>query len=231
MTLFFFPKTKHTRHLQPRQFKRYQTYKRYLQVEFSRLCVYCRQPDSSAPNINMGVDHYRPKGIRRFASLVCEWTNLYYCCGACNSRKNNYWPVDESKDPFIVNPCDFVMAAHLRYDSKTGVIDAHNQSKHGEWTRDLLQLNDDVSVNYRKATQKTVALFDKEINAALQELSEIQSLLKDNKITKAQYDQDEAAIQAELVELRAVRATHTGELPLASLPTQRRGVLLGTFPP
>ncbi|WP_449490932.1 hypothetical protein [Caballeronia sp. M23-90] len=231
MMLFLYPKTKHTRHLQPRQFKRYQTYKRYLQKEFARLCVYCRQPDSSAPNINMGVDHYRPKGIPQFAALVRDWTNLYYCCGACNSRKNNYWPSDESKGPFIVNPCDFEMGAHLRYDSKTGLVEIHNQSKDGEWTRDLLQLNDDATIKYRKATQKTIALFDKSISEALRELAEIQTLLQNQKITQAQYDLDKSAIQGELDDLRETRARFTGELPLAPLRAQRAGVALGTFPP
>lgn len=119
MTVFQYPKSKHKRKLSPRQFKRYQTYKRYLQTEFSRVCVYCRQPDSSAPNLNFGVDHYRPKGIPRFASLICDYANLYYCCGNCNSRKNNDWPFDEKAGPYVVNPCDHEMAAHLRFDAKT----------------------------------------------------------------------------------------------------------------
>jgi hypothetical protein len=231
MTLFLYPKTQHTRRFQPRQFKRYKTYKRYLQAEFARLCVYCRQPDSSAPNISMGVDHYRPKGVPRFAGLVCEWANLFYCCGACNSRKNNYWPDDEGAGPFIVNPCDFEMAAHLRYDARTGLVEIRNHSKDGEWTRDLLQLNDDVTVSYRKATEKTIALFDTAINDRLRELSEIQALLRAQKITQDQYDQDESAINSELEEFRVARAAHTGELPLALLQPRRRAVASGALSP
>ena len=69
MSVFEYPKFQHARVFRPREFKNYRTYKPYLQREFGRACVYCQQPDSSAPNLNFGVDHYRPKGNRR-------------CCGS-----------------------------------------------------------------------------------------------------------------------------------------------------
>lgn len=147
MSLFLYPKSKHVRKLRPRVFKRYGSYKRYLQTEFARVCVYCRQPDSIAPNLNYGADHYRPKSVPRFASLVCSYSNLYYCCGNCNSRKNDYWPFDETVGPFVVNPCEYEMASHLRFDAVTGKIES--RSTHGKHTEELLQLNDPTLVQYQ----------------------------------------------------------------------------------
>jgi hypothetical protein len=228
MNLFHYPKTQHTRALKPRLFKRYQTYKRYLQTEFSRVCVYCRQPDSGARNINMQVDHYRPKGKPRFVNLIRDYGNLYYCCAECNTRKSDYWPEDESKNPFIVNPCDFVMAAHLRYDSDTGLVKAHNKSEHGNWTMDLLELNDAATVKYRKVTQVTVASLDSSIKLALAELAELNAELASQEITQAEYDADARIINRRLEDFREARATHTGETPLPPLQIQRRNVTLMT---
>jgi len=38
--------------------------------------------------MNFGVDHYRPQSISQFAHLKCDYRNLYYCCGNCNSLLN-----------------------------------------------------------------------------------------------------------------------------------------------
>ena len=115
MSLFHYPKRRQVRALKPPQYKNYSTYKRWLQAEFRRVCVYCRQPDSGAFGLFFTVDHYRPKGLPQFAPLAVTYANLFYCCPACNSRKNNYWPKDEAKGPLIPNPCDHNMAEHLRH--------------------------------------------------------------------------------------------------------------------
>lgn len=224
MTIFQYPKSKHQRKLSPRQFKRYQTYKRYLQVEFSRVCVYCRQPDSCAPNLNFGVDHYRPKGIPRFASLVCDYANLYYCCGNCNSRKNNDWPLDEKIGPYVVNPCDHEMAAHLRFNAKTGKVEA--RTLHGEHTEELLQLNDDARVQYRLGTLTTVRLFTAEIEQQELQLKAVAEQLKAGLIAQAEYETEEQAISQDLACLRHTLQAHKGELPFPPLRNIRLGISL-----
>lgn len=224
MTVFQYPKSKHTRKLSPRQFKRYQSYKRYLQTEFSRVCVYCRQPDSSAPNLNFGVDHYRPKGIPRFASLVCDYENLYYCCGNCNSRKSNDWPDDEKLGPYVVNPCDHEMAAHLRFNAKTGEVEA--RTFYGKHTEELLQLNDDAVVQYRLGTLTTVRLLAAEIEQQELQLNEIAGQLKAGLISQAEYDAEEQAISQDLIGLRHTLRAHKGELPLTPLRKNRLGISL-----
>lgn len=168
MSLFQYPKDIHTRSQSPRQYKRYQSYKRFLQAEFSRLCVYCRQPDSSAPNLNFGADHYRPKS--QFSHLYTQYNNLYYCCGQCNSRKNDYWPADIKKDCLIPNPCDHEMIKHLRFDAKSGEM--KEITREGKFTIDLLQLNDDSLIRYRLAALNIVKLSNKEIK-------ELENLIKE----------------------------------------------------
>ena len=151
MTLFYYPKDKHARSLNPPKYKRYQSYKRHLQVEFSRVCVYCRQPDSTVPNLNFGVDHYRPSS--KFPQLLRDYSNLFYCCGSCNSRKRQYWPLNEKVGPYIVDPCGYKMADHLRFDPHTGKIE--HKGPHGKHTVDLLQLNDAALVTFRKSQSRT----------------------------------------------------------------------------
>lgn len=224
MSLFQYPKSKHRRKLSPQKYKHYRSYKRTLQTEFSRVCVYCRQPDSSAPNLNFGVDHYRPKGIPRFANLVCEYENLYYCCGSCNSRKNDYWPLDEGKGPFVVAPCEHEMAAHLRFDGVTGLVE--HRTVEGEHTAELLQLNDAAIVQWRLGTLQTVRLYAKEIERQHRALKAVTRLLREGKMSQAQFDDESERIQESLEGLRRTMQSFTGESPLPPLPQRRFGVPL-----
>ncbi|MCX2545365.1 hypothetical protein [Pseudomonas sp. COW5] len=211
-TVFQYPKSKHTRSLAPRLFKRYQTYKRYLQHEFSRTCVYCRQPDSSAPNLNFGVDHYRPKGIPKFASLECNYQNLYYCCGSCNSRKNNDWPKDESKGPYIVNPCDYIMSQHLRFESTKGTM--ATRTKFGEYTEDLLQLNDPTQVEYRKTTLAILKMAAINLTSLNNQKTQIIQLFQQNTISADIYDDEIGNIDDEIKTIETFIQNNTGSKPL-----------------
>lgn len=223
-SVFQYPKSKHLRSLRPREFKRYQTYKIYLQYEFSRVCVYCRQPDSSAPNLNFGVDHYKPKAHPRFKKLVCEYNNLYYCCGACNSRKNNYWPADEAVDPFVVNPCDHQMASHLRFDSATGRVSY--RSEHGRFTEELLQLNDDTQVEYRKTTMRVLSMSDKRMKELAGDALDLNRLLREGSISQEVYDLERAAIDLEIDEVKKIIDSHSGQTALKIPPKSRLGIML-----
>lgn len=40
----------------------------------------------------MRLDHFRPKGLPAFLSLVNEPTNLVYSCHHCNQKKWDHWP-------------------------------------------------------------------------------------------------------------------------------------------
>jgi uncharacterized protein (TIGR02646 family) len=150
-TPYVYPKTRHTRTEQPRQWRRYQTYKRTLQREFREQCVYCRKADHGDRD-SFGVDHFRPKSL--FPQLAVDYTNLFYACNPCNARKGDYWPDDEHAhaDMFIPNPCDHVMFEHLRYVDGT----THAKSRTGQFTIARLDLNDPAAVRSRLADEQAI---------------------------------------------------------------------------
>lgn len=217
MTLFQYPKDKHTRSQSPRQYKRYQTYKRFLQADFKRVCVYCRQPDSSAPNLNFGADHYKPKSI--YPELYTAYSNLYYCCGQCNSRKNNYWPADITKDNFIPNPCDHEMVKHLRFDANSGEM--KYLSAHGDFTIELLQLNEESLVKYRQSTLKNIKIVTKEKESLEKMLIQADKLLAAGKISAQEHAAMVADPIKELADANEIIARHNGTSPLPNYSKSR----------
>ncbi len=212
MSIFLYPKNRHIRKHKPPLFKNYRTYKRYLQSDFQRVCVYCRQPDSSAPNLNFGVDHYRPKGIARFAGLVNHYENLFYCCGQCNSRKNNYWPLDEKLGPFVVNPCEHEMASHLRFNPKTGEVEA--KTPHGQCTEELLQLNDPTSIQYRLNVLKMVQLLHMEIAELRNQVAIAAKLLQKGKIPGVDFNRLVDDAEKEIAQLQLMSDLQSGSAPV-----------------
>lgn len=224
MALFQYPKSKHSRRLAPATFRRYQSYKRYLQTEFSRVCVYCRQPDSNVLYANFSVDHYRPKGLARFASLKCVYDNLYYCCSGCNSRKSDYWPADEKNGPYVVNPCDHDMASHVRFNARTGRVDA--RSPHGEHMEELLQLNDKAFVDFRLSIIAVVESLEQSIAEAERILEFLKKALRSGDMAKSKFDREAQIVEARISRFRTALQMQTGELPTPPLPRQRNGIKL-----
>ena len=145
MNLFRYPKARHSRSQSPSPYRTLRSFKPFLQIEFLDRCVYCLFPDLVRGENSFGVDHYLPK--KHYPSLEWDYRNLYYACNACNSRKSDYYPLTpiEKSDRFIPNPCDHVMFDHLRY-----LKDAVSaRSKPGEFTLDLLDLNEENVVHAR----------------------------------------------------------------------------------
>jgi hypothetical protein len=143
--IYAYPKARHERTQTPRQYKDYGSYKRFLRAEFFGKCIYCREPDSHRGRDQFGADHYRPKVL--FPELEVSYSNLFYCCNSCNSRKGNYWPAgDEADARFIPNPCAHVMFSHLKF--KHGEVEARSDA--GRFTVELLDLNDPEYVEYRE---------------------------------------------------------------------------------
>jgi HNH endonuclease len=222
MAVYQYPKSKHSRKLLPPRLKRYGSYKRYLQYEFKRVCVYCREPDSHSSRLVFQVDHYRPKSLPRFAALETDYTNLYYCCGSCNSRKNNYWPADEATHAWIVNPCEHEMASHLRFNASTGSVEW--RSIHGEWTVELLALNDEATVQARLHQLRTLKRIVQDRAELLAEAAALKRQLRDGVICQAQFDSRMNVVDNDLSDCKTDEETVTGDLVLPALP--RRGGLI-----
>ncbi len=201
-------------------FKRYQSYKKFLQHEFERVCVYCRQPDTAAPNLAYSVDHFRPKGRPAFAHLVNDYSNLYYCCPPCNSRKRDYWPGSLS-EPRVVNPCDEVMTDHLRFDAGSGAFTSHSQ--HGDHMLELLQLNDEDVVKFRRAAMANARLLQRRLDEAEIEMRQLHRDLTLGRISEADHTRDIGELAADMADLAEAMKLVTGKKKLPSLP--RRGLL------
>jgi len=143
---FRYPKSKHLRRFSPPQRRSYKAYKSILREEFYHRCVYCTFPDLLKGQECFGTDHYRPKAA--FPNLVSEYTNLFYACNVCNSRKREFWPSFEQwkKGHFVPNPCDHVMYDIMR--AAGSVIEGRNET--GKFAIELLDLNDSEAIQYRQ---------------------------------------------------------------------------------
>jgi uncharacterized protein (TIGR02646 family) len=220
--MFLYPKSLHRRSYAPRVLKNYRRYKPYLQRDFGRTCVYCREPDTLVPRPGFGVDHYKPKSMQQFAGLECDYANLYYCCSGCNSRKKDYWPQDESVGPFVVNPCDFVMGDHLRFNAATARMEP--RSHHGKHMVNLLQLNAEELVRYREQWLHLHALYEREVVENERQKSILRKRLRTQKIAQADYDYAVIEIDSELATCKRGLEMLNGTMPLSQLRQVRFGV-------
>ena len=142
---FTYPRNRLVRKQRPPVFADYGKYKPFLREEFGRQCVYCRMPDGPKTPAQFGADHYKPQ--KKFPGLAAAYSNLFYSCNACNSRKQDFWPTAAQlkRDVYIPNSCQHKMSQHLRYQQGEVI----GRTTAGNWTIDLLDLNHDADVTYR----------------------------------------------------------------------------------
>ncbi len=201
MNPFIYPKVRHQRQFAPKkQYKRYQTYKHLLRLEFNGKCVYCQMPLSLRESGHFGVDHYRPKKL--YPGLECEYTNLFYCCNTCNSRKGSYWPSTSAKEltDFIPNPCDHRMFEHLRFAG--AMVEGRTQA--GRIAIELLDLNDPAAVELRDFFIKTAEIFESNKIRLLRTRQALEQKRKKGGISLADADAASKEIATELAKLDAL---------------------------
>jgi hypothetical protein len=170
VNLFRYPKLKHVRTQSPPNYQDYHKYKPYLQKEFKHACIYCMITDTLPKADNFGVEHYLPK--KMFPQLSMVYSNLYYACNCCNRRKSNFYPSPNQVKlgQFIPNPCDHIMFDHLRYDGH--IVKGHSQT--GKFAVDLLDLNDEKSLEYRS----NVLLLLESLNNSIEKIRQTISKLE-----------------------------------------------------
>lgn len=211
MSVFRYPKILHKRTETPPVYKNYTSYKPFLQREFRRTCVYCQAVDTVAPGVQFGADHYKPKS--KFPLESNDYKNLFYCCSACNSRKNNHWPFPEFLDTqTIPNPCAHVMTKHLRFRGAT--VEA--QSDCGTFTLELLDLNDAKSVQFREHVIHLIDVLSREYEEAVELLEDL-----GRKETQLKLPEDEVlALRAELLgqveKIEKALSMYYGTVPTAA---------------
>ena len=196
MTVFSFPKSRHVRLQRPPTYRNYRSYRPVLQKEFCRICVYCRTPDSITASLNFGVDHYRPKS--KFPAEENRYSNLYYCCSACNSRKRDHWPIPSLiSTQFIPNPCDHVMFDHLRFQGDIVI----SKSEAGRFTSELLDLNDPKVVEFRAFVSRMIETLKAQRAEADALLVLISSSAAANQSDAAQLSRDRNVVAAKIVRI------------------------------
>ena len=72
-----------------RQYKSYNSYRKFLCVDAEHSCAYCTITESESPGATFNIDHFRPKEL--FPDLVATYENLRYSCPRCNSYKSDAW--------------------------------------------------------------------------------------------------------------------------------------------
>jgi HNH endonuclease len=127
-------------------------------------------PDGIKGSDTFGVDHYRP--TKRFPGLESTYSNLFYSCNCCNSRKGQFWPTDDQlrAGEFIPNPCDHVMFEHLQYQGVTVYL----KSAAGVLADRYMGFNDPVSLDYRQFVVDMIACLEGD----RQEISETLTLIE-----------------------------------------------------
>lgn len=109
-----------------REFKNYQTYKKYLIKDFHHRCGYCHDHDMFfGGQRNYQIDHFAPKA--RFEDLINKYHNLVYSCPFCNRYKSNKWvgktPDENIKDnKGFIHPCNIDYEKHFIRNDRLEII-------------------------------------------------------------------------------------------------------------
>lgn len=208
MNPYSYPKTRHSRTQFPRDYATYRAYKPYLQKEFGARCVYCRQPDGPKGYASFGVDHYRPKTL--FPERERLYTNLFYSCSTCNTRKGPYWPSDaDLAKLFIPNPCDHAMFEHLRYKEATVI----SRSPAGEVAIAVLDLNAPTVVQYRETMLHLIELQEADIAKLRGMADKLKARKVSGAISEADYISRLQRIDNELAKGTAALGMLDGTIP------------------
>jgi hypothetical protein len=192
-TPFAYPKVRHVRSQKPGPFTQYQRFKPFLREEFSRKCVYCREPDGLKGKDSFGVDHYRPK--KDFPQLSCVYENLFYCCGPCNRRKGRRWALPRLEAThFIPNPCDHVMFSHLQFQE--GIVG--DKTLAGKYAVECLDLNDPVSVEHRQFVGRLIARLEQQREEAETAITKVREAHRSGRMDDATARSAQHDFEAEL---------------------------------
>lgn len=160
-----------TRRADVPNFANYQDYRPYLREDFLRHCAYCTiHEDELAGEDFYEIDHHRPKS--RFPALTNEYTNLYYCCKACNKRgaKGENWPSDDLLkagfrffDPVAENAYQL----HVR---ETASGELAKKTNVGDYSIRILRLNRDGLLALRRRRRAMRLLLRRELSLLLRVL-------------------------------------------------------------
>lgn len=116
------------------------------------------------------------------------------------------------------------MSQHLKFEASTGLVST--RSKFGEYTEELLQLNDSTQVEFRKTTLHALKITLKELVSLKGQEAQLTELFKQNKIVKKEYDIELEEINNDIKLTETLIQNFTGTKPPLSLKKNRFGVAL-----
>ncbi len=80
----------------------YNHYREEIREDSLFRCVYCDiHEGENGGDEHMNLDHFRPKGLAKFSSLVNDPNNLVWSCAGCNNLKLHHWPIIDGELPFV----------------------------------------------------------------------------------------------------------------------------------
>ena len=160
----------------PRQYKSYKTYKRFLRKDFDHSCVYCDVWESElGGKKSFHVDHYRPKEKPQFKHLIADYSNLLYSCRDCNEFKSDYWPniFDWLMGRFFLDPTKYDVDLHINKadhkwsgSTKTGIFNI-DELHLAETPRTVLREERDHLRDLLAESQRSLALAERAIQHSI----------------------------------------------------------------
>jgi hypothetical protein len=166
---YAYPSSPHQRRHGPVGYSSYESYRPWLEDEFSFRCVYCLKRMVWAPTDVWAIDHL----VVQVGSegVPSDYDNLVFACQCCNRQKSSHRMPD---------PCQVAYGSCLRVESSGRVVPLN---KEGRRLVDTIRLNHVRYVKEREkmirilrlAESRDVALFEKLMGfpACLHDLSKL----------------------------------------------------------
>lgn len=110
----------------------------HLKAQTQDHCSFCDNYPVSPPSLDT-IEHFRPKS--KYPREAYRWTNLYYCCMACQLKNDDF-------DEAALRPDadDYEFDRYFRWDFTRGTLEVNDKAtpdnqRRAEVTRALYRLN------------------------------------------------------------------------------------------
>ena len=137
----------------------YKDYRGDLSYDFYFSCAYCQMHEAEAVGIRFTIDHYEPQSAR--PDLLCEYSNLMYCCDECNIRKGDLVPPVLARDAGIrfFRPDTDFYDDHFEFSG----IRVNHKSEIGRFTISYIDLNRHSLLRIRECRERMEVVQEKVI--------------------------------------------------------------------
>lgn len=153
---YTYPPRQHRRRHGPAGYSTYESYRPWLEDEFSFRCIYCLNRKVWSPTNIWAIDHLISQD--EAPELECEYDNLVFACQFCNQQKlSNRVP----------DPCRVAYGDCLRVESN-GTVTALN--RHGRKLVSVIRLNHPRFVAERLKTMKVLKVLAKHAPQLFQQM-------------------------------------------------------------